>query len=833
MIERFKEVGLRWLEMRDQAIEIHSLNEYCESFFPGPENAHVRRECLAFLSNIDQFDRALQQFLEQDDFEKPCVPGYVLSEQIATGGMGIVWRATDEQLSRTVAIKVMKIAARSLPQAKADFQREARLTARLAHPNLVPLHQQGTTTDGRCYYVMKLIKGESLAERLRRCSCVVRERTELLRIFSQMCQGVAFAHRQGIIHCDLKPENIMIGIQGEVKVMDWGLAREIEPHIEQKKESFTSVCGTPGYMSPEQASGFEVLDYRTDVFSLGVILSTVLTGALSDCFRAPDLVDCQRILQTQFKSLGVDPRLSRIATQCVSIDPKDRPADAVELVEKLDGYLFGIERENHRRQLWRKLAIVSLLFALVAAIGLLEYQKLWQSERSARMVSEVSRERTRRILDEWSLSVVDPWLELRPDELTPARRELMERIQLQYDQLLVEERHSPEVVAACAKGLRRIGQMRVINSDYAGASEPLRKAKELVQGLLKLYPDQAELRADLAMICHVQGAMFDSQSPPRLEDSLAAYELAISQLTQLVDHSNSPEHSRKLARSCISQAFVLRIMDKHEKGLAVVDAAIDILEDVSNASDESLSQEDLASALNVRYLILSDLGEALQAEQSLLRAIATREALAADQPDFQKNKIRLGINYGNYGKHLNVHGQLEPALKYYKLATEILEPILKRNPLPECRNTLRNVYSRRAAIYEQIGRKQEAIRDLRRAVEMETEAKRPILKARLALAEDAPHDAIQIVEVLRLNEQLNGEQLFDVARVYARASTLIGEVPDRKRYEEKVLSLLDQALSVGYRALYAKDPAIIYDFRPLARWPEVETKLSRSIDTVR
>ncbi len=826
LIDRFKDIGLQWLEMRDQSRECTPLSAYCESVFPGPENAQTLRDCLSFLSDIDRFDRALQCFLAQSDSEVPCIPGYVFLEQIAAGGMGIVWHATDERLDRPVAIKVMKVSARNLPQATADFQHEAQLTARLAHPNLVPVYQQGVTSDGRCYYVMKLIQGESLAQRLRRGLSAVKERTELLIIFSKVCQGVAFAHRQGIIHCDLKPENIMIGLQGEVQVMDWGLAREINRKSEHAVKCIHAICGTPGYMSPQQAAGSGELDGRSDVFSLGVILSALLTGTLPHCFRIPNVADCTSSLHLQFKTLGVDPRLSRIATRCVSLDPTQRPADAIELAASLDDYLYGMEREKQRRQLWRKLAIASLLFAFIAAIGLFEYQRLWQSERSARNVAEVSRERTRRILDEWSLNVVDPWLELRPDELSPARCDLMERMQVQYDQLLTDGRQSPEVVAACAKSLRRIGQMRVINSDCEGAYGPLKRARELVEELLRISPQQLELQEDLAMICHVQGAMFDSLSPPLLDDSFSAYEVAISQLRQLVDQSHSIAYSRKLARSCISQAFVLRVMQEHRRGLELVNEAIDILRaPVADPSSEWLCKEDLASALNVRYLLFTDTGEPQLAEQSLREAIVTRDLLATAQPDFQKNNIRLGINYGNLGKHLNVHAEIDEALRYYHSATKILEPIFKRNPLPECRSTLRNVYSRRALVYEQLGSKEEAISDWKAAVSMETESKRPFLNARLALAEGSPLEAVQIVAALRANDQLASEQLFDFARIYARASALVGDEEVRHEFEFDALSLLDEALSSGYRVLYENDPAIIRDFRSLIRWPEVEAKL--------
>jgi tetratricopeptide (TPR) repeat protein len=820
LIERIKNIGLQWLEMRDRATVLPSPRAFCETFFPGPENAHALSECLAFICKLDEFDSAFRGFLEQDDDVPPKIPGYEFLDRIASGGMGIIWRATDESLQRVVAIKVMKSAARHLPQAMTDFQYEAKLTARLAHPNLVPVYERGITNDGKCYYVMKWIQGESLAQKLRSCDNAIKQRIEWLKIFSQVCHGVAFAHRQGIVHCDLKPENIMVGSQDEVQVMDWGLAREITSPPGTNDDRAKAISGTPGYMSPEQASGSGEIDCRSDVFSLGVILSTILTGDLPECFRNKELVDYQRSLQSEFKARRIDPRLSWIACQCVSADQNKRPTNAIELAAKLDDYLYGIERENQRRQLWRKLAIASLLFAALTAVGLIEYQKLWQSEYSARRAAEASRERTREILDEWSLNVVDPWLELRPDELTPARRELVQRMQTHYDQLLVVERQVPRVVFACAKGLRRIGQMRVINSDYAGAREPLSRSRDLVEGLLRGDSSHLDYRTELAMICHLQGAMFDSQSPPQYADALAAYDWAILQLRQLVAQSESTVYPRKLARSYISQAWVLRVLHEQSKGLATIDEAVNILEKlIATNANEWLPLEDLASALNIRYLLYSDMGQPDLAMQSLRSAIATRESLAKLQPDFQKNTIRLGINYGNFGKHLNVHNQTSQALQYYNLATAILEPIQRRNSdLPECCNALRNVYSRRAMYYEQAGSSAEAIRDWRSALSMEIESKRPILQARLALAENAPQLAFEIAEQLGQVEGLTGEQIFDVARIYSRVAAETGESTLVDQYQAKALKMLERAAATGYRLPSVNDPAVERDLGHLVQW---------------
>ena len=217
MNEQFKQVALRWLELRDSPGVRPSLDEFCATEFP---NDTAQQKSL--LIQLDRFDEALQHWIEPNKEEAPKIDGYNFLDQIAVGGMGVVWRAYEDRLCRVLAVKVMKHGLRDHPPSIASFQSEAQLTARLAHPNLVPIHELGVCQDGRYFYSMKLVEGQTLAEKLRRPDDIVTQRMALLKVFSQICQGVAFAHNQSIIHRDLKPENIMLGAQGEVQVMDWG-----------------------------------------------------------------------------------------------------------------------------------------------------------------------------------------------------------------------------------------------------------------------------------------------------------------------------------------------------------------------------------------------------------------------------------------------------------------------------------------------------------------------------------------------------------------------------------------------------------------------------------
>ena len=220
----------------------------------------------------------LQAVANWPDFEGQR---YTILDEIGRGGMGAVFVARDERLAREVAIKV----SHGVPGAEVErrLNDEARILATLEHPGIVPIHDAGRLADGRLFYVMKLVRGATLSTHLG----AVHSLSERLGIFERICEAVNFAHAHGVVHRDLKPDNIMIGEFGEVLVMDWGAAQawRAAPGSDAAAADAGTVLGTRGFMAPEQERA-EAIDARADVYSLGAVLSWLCDGTAPRPLRA-------------------------------------------------------------------------------------------------------------------------------------------------------------------------------------------------------------------------------------------------------------------------------------------------------------------------------------------------------------------------------------------------------------------------------------------------------------------------------------------------------------------------------------------------------------------
>ncbi len=278
---------------------------------------------------------------------------FQLIEKIGIGGFGTVWRARDPELDREVAIKVPRRSQLMRHEAELFF-REARAAAQLAHPNIVPVHEVGRDAKGSIYIVSDLIRGSSLASRLKEEKPTLQIAIQLL---ATIAEALHYAHEKGVIHRDLKPSNIMLEtapdqgkgelsdlpLFGKPYLMDFGLAKREVGEITMTIEG--QVLGTPAYMSPEQAGGqTKWIDRRSDLYSLGVMLFQMLTGELPFRGTAQSQIQ-QRLEDDAPPARRLSPQtpldLATICAKCLERDPNKRYATAAEVAEELRRFLRG------------------------------------------------------------------------------------------------------------------------------------------------------------------------------------------------------------------------------------------------------------------------------------------------------------------------------------------------------------------------------------------------------------------------------------------------------------------------------------------------------------
>jgi tetratricopeptide (TPR) repeat protein/tRNA A-37 threonylcarbamoyl transferase component Bud32 len=352
-----------------------------------------------------------------------------IEEELGHGGIGVVWKAHDPELRRSVAIKVLRSRR---AESESRFVREAQITSQLQHPFIPVVYDMGRLRDGSPFLAMKLIEGQTLSKLLRARPSPQHDLPRFLAIFGQVCQAVAFAHTRGVLHRDLKPSNIMVGAFGEVQVMDWGLAKVLggdpEPAQAERPCAATpdrgdchtplasgdtrasEVLGTPGYTPPEQARGeAHSLDERADVFGLGAILCEILTGLPP--FTGPDsstilLQAAEGDLSNAFALLDrceVDACLVKLTKACLNARREERPRSGEEVARTMEAYHAGVQERLRVAELERTRAEVKsaeqrkrhrLRLALATAVALLLAvggAAAWWSERQQ---AEIQRQKS-------------------------------------------------------------------------------------------------------------------------------------------------------------------------------------------------------------------------------------------------------------------------------------------------------------------------------------------------------------------------------------------------------------------------------------------------------
>ena len=377
------------------------IGEIIASYLAGREAGNEQSQ-EEFLSRYPEFEKELKDFFENDAFVKgvlssddraPCFgDDYQVLNEIGRGGMGIVYRSHQKSLEKVVAIKTITLGPFATPADIEGMHKEAQRAAGLRHPNIVTVHHV-SEHKGQHFFVMEHIEGKNLADLLRDGPL---PSTQAAHYVKTIAEAIHYAHQRQILHCDLKPANILLDEEGKPYVVDFGLAKRLGDNARYLPTS--AIGGSPGYMAPEQAAQ-EELTTATDVYGLGAILYALLTG--SPPFQAGTLLETLKQVRDEApqapskRSPNVDKDLEAICLKCLDKDKDQRYGSAYGLARDLARYQSGEEttarpwRRRERTIRWcRQNPAVAGLISTVAVISILTVVmavSIAQARRSAQL----------------------------------------------------------------------------------------------------------------------------------------------------------------------------------------------------------------------------------------------------------------------------------------------------------------------------------------------------------------------------------------------------------------------------------------------------------------
>lgn len=336
--------------------------ELLPSLPPGKAD-ELMMSCAQAATIAESFDGSIPPPSSQDLPGQLVGPRYTFHEELGAGGVGQVVSALDREVRRYVALKTLQPTVASDPIVAARFVEEARITAQLEHPGIVPVYDLGAGPDGAPFYTMRIVKKRSLRDVLAKPELRKQWSTaRLMGVLLQVARALGYAHSRGVLHRDIKPENILVGDHGEVYLADWGLARlektsSIVLHGEgsQPPPHKTDAGGTPGYMAPEVLQGnWESVNHRSDLFALGVILYEILCGKQPFAGRSiPEIYINTWEKQPERPSAvapGCPLLLEDLCLALLAKDPKERPASADEVANRIEEWLEGAKEKERRAQ---------------------------------------------------------------------------------------------------------------------------------------------------------------------------------------------------------------------------------------------------------------------------------------------------------------------------------------------------------------------------------------------------------------------------------------------------------------------------------------------------
>ena len=610
----------------------------------------------------------------------------------ARGGLGEVFVALDEELHREVALKEIQEPQADNPDSRTRFMLEAEITGGLEHPGIVPVYGLGTYADGRPYYAMRFIRGDSLKDAIERfhradkAGMAPGERTlalrGLLRRFVDVCDAIAYDHSRGVLHRDLKPGNIMLGKYGETLVVDWGLAKPLgqpatgtestEPGegslmpSSMSSASHTlvgSAVGTPQYMSPEQAGGrLELLGPASDVYSLGATMFCILAGQAPISETNVGTV-LQRVQRGDFPKPreikgSIPAPLEAICMKAMALKPGDRYQSPRGLADDIEHWLADEPTTawkepwtvKAKRWIGRHTAMVTgvasavaiALISLVIATVLLTAAN--ERERQAKLKAEENFKLARSAVDRYHTNVSEEVI-LNEPGMQPLRKKLLEAAREFYDKFVQERGNDPAMRGELGKATFRLAQ---ITGDIDSDKNAIALYEQAAKIFEALPADQggADFKADQAACYHHLGRV------SRLLDvgkSEASYKKALAAWEPLVkENAKEVSYHAGLARTEMGLGNLY--LNKKDTNLAeqFYKIALDGWQKLVDAG-ATAHRRDLATCQANLGLLLAGKGKDKEAEASLRAAITTQKKLAEDAPHISQYQDDLGRTCFNLG----------------------------------------------------------------------------------------------------------------------------------------------------------------------------------------